>query len=332
VLTKLPYLIAKLRGDLGPAKECAENILRYLSWLDGMRTERGTVDYGLGDWVPITKEKTTPELTSTLIAMDICRMASVLFDKLGQPLKKQFADTLRADLREAVRLNFIDFGTMTVVGNCQTAQAMALDYGAFDPGESAAAFRRLREIIQRSSDHLDCGFLGLQSIFRVLAEYGEADLAYKLITRKDPPSFGDFVARGMTSLPEDFHKAGEKPNSLNHHFLGGFSAFFIAYVGGIRVNPYDRNAHELLIAPCFIEKLDNATAHHETPDGKITVNWERDGSAVKLTVAVPDGAVGQIRLPNGYCFADTLRTFRPLESGAFTAVNTEAVPDNVIEL
>ncbi|MBQ3889381.1 MAG: hypothetical protein II738_06520, partial [Clostridia bacterium] len=225
-----------------------------------------------------------------------------------------------------------DFGTMTVVGNCQTAQAMALDLGAFDPGESAEAFHRLREIIHRSSDHLDCGFLGLQSIFRVLAEFGEADLAYKLITRKDYPSYGDFVARGMTSLPEDFHKAGEEPNSLNHHFLGGISAFFIEYVGGIRVNPYDRNAHELLIQPGFVAKLTGAAAHHETVDGKVTVSWEREGSNVKLSLNVPAGSVGQIRLPDGYSFADTQRTYRPLESGEFTAVNTEAVPDNVIEL
>lgn len=68
---------------------------------------------------------------------------------------------------------------MTAIGSCQTSQAMAIYYDVFTPGEKPEAFKRLLEIIKRRDDHVDAGILGMRVLFRVLSDFGEADLALK---------------------------------------------------------------------------------------------------------------------------------------------------------
>ena len=38
---------------------------------------------------------------------------------------------------------------------------------------------------------VDTGFYGARYIFHVLSDFGDADLAFRMITRKDYPSYGD---------------------------------------------------------------------------------------------------------------------------------------------
>lgn len=51
----------------------------------------------------------------------------------------------------------------------------------------------------------------MRVLFRVLSDFGEPDLAFKLITRSDYPSYGNFVERGLTALPEDFLREEDTP-------------------------------------------------------------------------------------------------------------------------
>ena len=323
VLTKLPFMIYKMSGDIEILKENAQSIFNYLSYIESRLTKRGTVNFGLGDWVPITVVKSPVELTSSLMTMSIADMASKIFAALGDRLKEQFANSLYEKIRSSVRKYLINFNTMTAAGCCQTSQSMAIYYNAFDEAEKPFAFKRLLEIIERADSHLDCGFLGVQYIFRVLADFGECDLAYTLMARRDYPSYGNFVERGLTALPEDFKRDSEKPNSLNHHFLGDISSFFYEYICGIRVNPYDRDAHEINIQPCFLSKLENAAAEYDSIDGKIKVEWLRQSKGIMLNIVVPKGIYGKIILPDGFSFEDSSLTFKKLESGEYAVQNAE---------
>ena len=89
---------------------------------------------------------------------------------------------------------------MTVAGSCEASQSMAIYYGLFKKPERPAAFKRLLEIIHQNGDHMNAGALGMRVLFHVLSEYGQADLAYEMITRKDYPSYGNWIARGATSF------------------------------------------------------------------------------------------------------------------------------------
>lgn len=299
-LTWAPYTIWKYRGDTEVLKENATAIFRYINHINAKRNIDGLVDYGLGDWCDVGRHpadyKCPLEVTDTLISMDICNNAAEIFDALGMKLEKAYAENISNDLRTAFRKNLIDSSTMSVSGNCQTAQAAALYFGAFENGEKPEAFKRLLERIHETDDHMDVGIIGGRVIFHVLSDFGYADLAYKMITRTDYPSYGNWIAGGATTLYECFEPSLD--HSLNHHFWGDISNWFISVVAGLKVI----NCNRINIKPAFIKKLTNAKANHTLPSGEAAVSWQRQEGGIKLKVTAPQGIKGRIILPCGWVF------------------------------
>jgi alpha-L-rhamnosidase len=216
--------------------------------------------------------------------------------------------------RDAIRANLVDFNTMRVLGECQTSQAMALFYGVFEESEKESAFAELLQMIHDQDDHMDVGVLGGRVIFHVLAEFGYADLAFHMITREDFPSYGNWLRRGATTLWEDFR--AEKVSSMNHHFWGDISAWFVKRIAGIQLNPQMRDVNELKIKPSFISALDRASAHHVAPAGKVAVSWKRFGEEIRLTVEIPHGVQATAELEPAYCFENG-DTARAIVSGTY---------------
>ncbi len=330
-LTYIPYYSYILRGNKKIIAENAVAIFRYCEYISRKRNGKGLLEFGLGDWCPVTTVKSPLVFTDSVTCMSILKKASVIFDALSLQLQKDFADKLYNEIREAVRKHLIDFGTMTAIGNCQTSQAMAIYYDVFTEGEKPEAFKKLLNIIKKNNEHIDTGILGARVLFRVLADFGEGDLAYHIITRPDYPSYGNFVERGLTSLPEDFKRADEFPCSLNHHMFGDISAWFIEYIGGIKVNPYLTDSKEVNISPVFIKKLTSATAFYKTTGGAVSVKWERTNSGIKLIISADDEVHGTIILPDGFTF-ESGEAVKELESGTYILTDENAVPENIIEL
>ncbi len=331
-LVNLPYYTYIYRGDTDILKENADAIFRYADFVDKKRTEKGTVNYGLGDWCPVTVVKVPVEYTSTVIAMDSMKKSAEIFGVLGLHKQQKFCFDLYTELRNAVRKYLVDLKTCTAKGRCQTAQSMAIYYDVFDEAEKPKAFEVLLDIIEKDNEYIDFGFVGIMSIFRVLCDYGRADLAYKMIARTDYPSFGCWVKRGYTALAENFHPDGEFPDSLNHHCFGEISAIFIEYFAGIKVNPYGDSCKEVNIEPCFVPQLTNAKAYHDTVGGRVSVYWERNSAEIKLEITKADELFGEIKLPEGYIFKDTRLTYRKLESGEYTVVDMKCATENIIEV
>ena len=331
VLTELCWQIYRMRGDLGPAKECSESILRYLSYISQVRRPDGLVEIGLGDWLQPRRGAGDPVsplyVTDSVIAMYIAEKSMRLFHALQLSAQADFARTLYLSLRKAIRDNLIDFATMTVRGRCQTSQAICLYYGVFDPGEKAEASRVLVRLVEEADGHLDCGMIGLRAVFHALSQCGRGDLAFRMITRRDYPSYGFFVEQGYTALPEDF-TAPEKlddPNSLNHHFFGDITSWFIQRVVGICINPQNTSADRIDIAPDFLRALSFAKGFYIAPAGRVRVSWRREGTQIRLNIECPDAIVGDIILPCGFVFKEPQKpygrihnaTTLPLRSGEF---------------
>ena len=311
-LTELCWQIYRMRGDISPARECSDSMLRYLSYISKNRRPDGLVELGLGDWLQPGKGAGDPVaplyLTDSVISMYIAEKSSKLFEALGLEAHKIFVDKLYNELRNAVRKNLIDFSTMTVITRCQTAQAICIYYNVFNEGEKAQACKVLVDIIHEADDHFDCGMIGLRTVFHVLSDCGESELAYKMITRDDYPSYGMFVRRGLTTLAEDFTPECEwdKPASLNHHFMGDVNNWFTQRIVGIRVNPRLTGADDIDVTPFFLKSLDFAEGFYTLPCGKAEVKWKKTGDKrYSLDVSVPEKSKGFIRLPDGFLFVDS---------------------------
>lgn len=321
VLTYLPYFTWRYRGDLEIVWENATAIFRYLHYLSTRINTDGLIAIGLGDWCPPGRRsedyKAPLVFTDSVISMDIAQKAAQMFQALGLELEEEYAQKLAEKLRRAIRKNLIDFSLMTAAGSCQTSQAMALYYNIFEPGEQAAAFARLLELIDDCGGHMDTGILGSRVIFHVLSAFDHADLAYQMITRPDYPSYGNWVVRGATSLWEEFQPESKVGvSSLNHHFFGDISSWFIQSVAGIVLNPTGDDFTRLDILPHFIQKLDHAEAFHYCFCGKIEVSWARDGEDVLLILEIPEGMHGSLCAPKGWALPGGYASL-PLTSGEY---------------
>lgn len=283
--------------------------MRYLTYLYTLLNEYDLVEYGLGDWCQVnTKNEAafdTPRVvTNSIMSFDIAQKASFIYGILEMKEQQEYALKLAEKVKEAIRNKLYDVKNAIAICGTQTAQAMAIYYNIFENNEKPIAVENLVKLIKENDEFMKVGVLGGRVIFRVLAEYGYADLAYNMITRPEFPSYGNWIERGATTLWELFTLDDTAKGSLNHHFWGDVSAWFYSYLAGIRINPNLNNVNEVNISPCFVDKLDYVKASHKLPSGEIMVEWKRFENSIMLKIRCPKSVQGKIVLHDNYVFED----------------------------
>ena len=309
VIINLPYFTYIYRGDKEILEELSIPLMRYLNYLFSRLGKDGIMEIGLGDWCPPgvgeSNFKTPLAVTDTILTYDIAVKSAFVYDVLGQEPQRQFALALAERVKTAFREKLLNKETGEIKGGTQTGQAMAIYYGMLTDEEKPKALKLLIKYIADEDGHFYTGVLGGRVIYRVLAENGYIDLAYNMIVRPDYPSYGNWVKRGATTLWESFQPEGGRVLSLNHHFWGDISAWFYTYLAGIKINPTGRDVTNVDIAPLFPEKLNSVSAHYNTPNGRISVAWERaDENSVVLKITAAEKLHGKILLPAGFAFED----------------------------
>ena len=295
VSVNLPYQIYRFEGDTEVIRDNAAMIDRYLHYAETRRDEQGLVAYGLGDWEdPFEHENkriASPlKFTDSAQIYDISKKAALLFDRVGLTEQRDYAAWLADEMRTAIRTHLIDSETMTVAGDCQTSQAMALGLGIFDEDELPAARQKLLDIIHRDGDITACGIQGMRYIFHVLADMGEIDFAHQLLVCEKRTCYGHWLANGAESLWESFKAADATyVDSRNHHFFGDISSFFIQDIVGIRPNPDLTSPDEFVIKPSIPAALGHAAAHIDTRRGRLSAEWHRSDGKIVLNIHVPFG-------------------------------------------
>lgn len=327
VCVYLPYYCYKYSGDIEVVSENIDMIFKYLRYISTKRDDRGLIEIGLEDWAQpnyIAEDTLAPVLfTDSAMVFDMAQKAAFLAEIYGDGQLSAEALKFASEMKLAIREHLIDFSSMTAMGNCQTSQSIAIKFGIFEAEEIPCAVDRLIHIIHKSDDRLLCGVLGARFIFHILARYGHIDLAMKMITSPEYPSYMQWVNNGCTALCEAFVPEGKGDknfrDSKNHHFWGDISSFFIQDIVGIKPNPNCRDIKEFEISPNFAACLENAEAEYLSECGKISVAWEKIGNDVKLTVEAPEEVKGNFVLPEGYAFEGDILDYE-IKSGNFTIV------------
>ena len=284
----VPYYCYKYDGRKDILEQSAGTIIKYLRYVAGRRDEKGFVTFGLGDWSQagsLLEEgiETPLAVTGTGTVYDISRKASFIFDILGFDEEKAFADKLALEARESMRTHLIDYETMTVAGNFQTAQALFLSLGIFEDNEYERAYNRLLELIEEKGRHLHCGVVGLRHIIEVLFANGDADLALEMMCKKTSPSYGWLIEQGGTSLFEILEDT-EINKSQNHHFLGDYIRVLVSYMAGIKVNPYLRDINEIVISPVIPDCISSVKGSYETEKGTVFAEWRKIGEKLEFVI------------------------------------------------
>ena len=291
-IVNLPYYAYRYDGSVDIIYENADMIKRYLEYIYSRRDERGLIACGLGDWCQ-PREKgakiSSPlEFTDSTQVLDMARKSAQLFDVIGMTDAAARAKEIEDSMRCAIKTHLIDNEGAMAEGCCQTSQAIALRFGLFDKDSEARAYANLIKMIEEKDGHLNVGMIGMRHIFHLLFERGDSDLAIKMITREDAPSYGYMAAAGGTALFESTVPNGVQ-ESENHHFYGDILHLFVSKLAGIRINSTLKNHKSAVISPTIPRSVDSASAGYTFTEGTLSVNWRKCDGEVRVEINVPYG-------------------------------------------
>ena len=133
--------------------------------------------------------------------------------------------------------------------------------------------------------HFDTGFLATDILTEVLMEYGYADVLLKLLESEQLGSFLHMKRNGATTIWEDW--VGSE--SLCHPMFGGVvRQLLIGFLGICQVK--DSVGYEKVeIIPRIPAKLPFAKGSIVTPNGEISVAWEKIKNGIAFEVVIPEG-------------------------------------------
>ncbi len=298
VMFFVPYYSYIYSGDTKIIEDNCEAMMMNLKHHLAERDERGIIENGMGDWMPVNSAADSYAsplgFCCSFVVCEMCRMGTVMFKKIGRDDYAQFCEVTREALIDAIRKEYYNNGKIEAGRTekyikptyrvCQTSQVLGLYGGIFKEDEKNKAFDILVDLIEKNKNSFDCGFLGLRYIFHVLSEYGRSDLAFKMITKPEHPSYANMIIRGETTVWERFERPGHRIGSHNHHFMADVSSWMIKNLAGIKVNPNGDNPDEVLIDPCYIDEVPGVSAVCKTPGGEVSVRWLRKNGTPVLDV------------------------------------------------
>ncbi|MEU6343318.1 family 78 glycoside hydrolase catalytic domain [Streptomyces sp. NPDC046977] len=311
VATLTPWVLYQRYGDL-------ELLRRHFpmgrAWVDLMERLSGSsrlwdTGFQLGDWLdPIAPPddpagaRTDRYLIATAYFAWSARHLSWAARALGHEDAAHQYGTLADEVSDAFRRRYVRAGGR-MTSDSPTAYCVALAFGLLeDPGLRQFAGDRLAELVLEDDARIATGFVGTPLICDALTDTGHLDVAYRLLTQTDCPSWLYTVTMGATTIWERWDSL--RPDgtlnpggmtSFNHYALGAVADWLHRVVGGIA--PAEPGYRAITYRPRPGGGITWARTRHETPYGTAALSWELTGDQLVATVIVPPGCTGIIELP-----------------------------------
>ena len=205
---------------------------------------------------------------------------------------------LAENTRQAWWTEFIDDnGRITPHTQATLVRALAFD---LVPSERAQTARDLVALIRVAGTHLGTGFLATPFLLPVLADSGHLEVAYELLFQDTSPSWLLMIARGATTIWEEWEGIdadGSAHASLNHYSKGAVISFLHRYTAGLQI--LEPGYRRFRVAPRPGGGITSAHTHHDSPYGRIEVAWQLNDDAGEIDVTVPAGTEADLLLPDG---------------------------------
>ncbi len=294
----IPWELYLFYGDSKPLQDCYDNIRRYVDYALTL-TKDGLTTWGRGDWVPVTTRSNKQLICSCFLYkdLDILCSAARMFGK-DEDAEKYGA--IAETVRNAVNARFLNAATGIYAGGMQTDQSLPLAFGLVPEESRQAVLQALVRRIEEDGCHINAGVHGAKFVLRVLSEGGYGELAYKMASAQDFPSWGWWLANGKTTLIENWRLDVTRDNSDNHIMFGDIAAWFHRALGGINPDPEQPGFKHIILRPCFPAGQDGFSFSYDSPYGKIEVSWTRRNRKVSLKAVIPCGASATFIYPDGH--------------------------------
>jgi len=262
----------------------------------------------LGDWLdPLAPpddpaaSRTDRHLVATAYFARSARHVEWSARELGHAGLAQEYGRLADEVAEAFRNAYVGpDGRMT--SDTPTAYSMALCFGLLRDDQRTRAGDRLADLVRADDARIATGFVGTPLICDALTATGHLDVAYRLLTQTECPSWLYPVTMGATTVWERWDSL--RPDgtlnpggmtSFNHYALGAVADWLHRVVAGLE--PAAPGCRALRFRPRPGGGITWARARHETPYGTAAVSWEQTPDGLRAQITVPEGCTAVVELP-----------------------------------
>ncbi len=268
----VPYTMWKMYGDTSIIEEHYASMERYMDWLGSTNMAGPHAVYG--DW--LAYEPTDSRYISVAYYAYDARLMAAMSKAIGKQGRAAHYDKVYADVREHFRTLYCDpEGNLNPEFRTQTGYLLALSNDLLLPTNRPTAVAALRKKLVDNGYKLSTGFVGSCILNRVLAEFGENNLAYSLLLQTENPSWLYSVHQGATTIWERWNSYTKATgfgdvgmNSFNHYAYGAVQEWMYRHMAGIETT----EAAPGFAHPVLQPKPDTRTPA-EMPEGQERITW-----------------------------------------------------------
>jgi alpha-L-rhamnosidase len=204
-------------------------------------------------------------------------------------------------VKDAYNNKFFNKETAQYSNNTVTANILSLCYGMVPKGFEQKVFANIVSKTEVDfNGHVSTGLVGIQWLMRGLSDYGRADLAYKIATNRDYPSWGYMIENNATTIWELWNGNTADPamNSHNHvMLLGDLIVWYYEYLAGIQNAAGSTGFQKITMKPYPVDGLDFVKASYQSVRGEIKSAWHRHDANFHWDITVPCNAVATVHVP-----------------------------------
>ncbi|WP_213816406.1 glycoside hydrolase family 78 protein [Glaciihabitans sp. dw_435] len=306
-----PWVLYERTGDSGILAAQYASAKAWIDLVDRLAGDDHLWNDGfqLGDWLDPAAPPQDPADATTdkyLVATAYFAWSTLHLAKMAEVLGQVDDAAHYSALAAAVRAAFADEyllagGTMT--SDAQTAYSLAITFGLIpDADTGAAAGRRLAALVAEAQNRIATGFAGTPLVSDALTQSGSLATAYDLLLEPECPSWLYPVTQGATTIWErwDSQRPDGSVNpgtmtSFNHYALGAVADWLHRVVAGLA--PTAPGYRSILFRPQPGGGFTSASAAHETPYGRASIDWRIVDGRLEVTVVVPTGTDAVVELP-----------------------------------
>ena len=307
----IPWAVYLDYGDVSVLENQYESMKQWIAYMK-QRAGEDLIwdgDPHFGDWLSFASTRSDYMGAYThkdLIATAYYSYSSSIVARVANILGHEQDEAYYSELSEKVRLAFNEeFVTPNgrLVAHTQTAYTLALAFDLLDEETAEKGAAYLAGDVEQFG-HITTGFLGTPLISLTLTDIGRNDLAYKLLNRKEYPSWLYPVTMGATTIWERWD--GQKPdstfqnpgmNSFNHYAYGAIGKWMYQVVAGIGIDEKNPGYKHIIINPRPGGGLTSAKATHQSLYGEIASGWELEGEKLTMKVVIPANTTASIHIP-----------------------------------
>ena len=330
----VPWALYQATGDLDILRDNYETMKKYVKacrfWA-GFGLGKGRYIwqmpgvFSFGDWLAPDSPKMSQwqarnKWTGTASLRNTSALTARVAKLLGKEDEaKKYAD-LSAKVADAYRSLLTD-GNGRLKQEFQTGYVLPIYFDIFEGDEKRRAAEHLARMVKENDYGIATGFPGTPYILFALADNGQEETAFRMLTNTQCPSWLYEVRVGGTTIWERWNGLNEQGLPLkvedgtdnmisyNHYASGAVGDFLYRRVAGLEAtSPAYRTFR---VKPVIGGGITSAAATVNTPYGETGSDWRIEEGRFTVTVRVPIGAECELVMPDG--------SKKKLTSGTHTA-------------